>query len=321
MENKLSIIIPTYNRKNRLITQLKSIFIQTQYNQVNIILLDNCSDYNLYTTLKENFKEEEFSILTIITRQFNIGMLGNVSSSFVNCETKWMWLLSDDDVTTENSILKILEYIDKYPDILTFKFTHIRQFQKINYAEIDVKNISELLDCCNNHGIDLGNLIFMSNNVFNIEKLKPYLSSAFTYSYTYFPHIIPVLLGLNSEHNKVKFISYSVVKYNSPENAMTSDHLVSLYLGASTIVDIPFNLNKKDFNRLALFFEMNSFWKISKDFYSSSFSQKIYLYEKIYYNTSKISWNLSNWIIYNIFKFQMFIKHDFISHFFDRVKK
>ena len=119
----------------------------------------------------------------------------------------------------------------------------------------------------------------------------------------------------------LKFISKSVVKYKSPDFPPSSEYLVSVYLGALSIADIPFDLNKKDFKDLIHFFEMNPFLKISNDFYSSSLIQKKYLYKKIYYNYSRNRWRISNWITYNLFKFQITIKSDFISCFVVILKK
>ena len=47
MKHSLSIIIPTYNRKERLKKQLQSIHNQADHNEVDIVLCDNCSNYNV----------------------------------------------------------------------------------------------------------------------------------------------------------------------------------------------------------------------------------------------------------------------------------
>jgi len=321
MIKELSIIITTFNRRDRLIRQLRSIYKQTIYNQVNIIILDNCSDYDITETLNSEFSNEELSVLELVIRPYNIGMLGNISNAFTISKTKWMWLLSDDDETTEFSICKILELIKKYPNILSIKFSKIRQFQKKDYGEKRITSIRTLLDFCISDCIDLGNLIFMSNNVYNNENLKPYIKDAFTFSYTYFPHIVPILLGLCDNKKDVIFVSDSIVKYVESEIPPSYDYLVSIYLGALSIADIPFDICDRDYKDLLCFFEMNPFWQISNDFYHSTFSKKKHLYKKVYSSYSNNRWCISNWFTYNLFKFQMTIGSNFISNFILQFKK
>ena len=245
-EKRLTIVITTYNRKTKLTAQLKSIFKQPLYCGLNIIISDNCSDYNLRDVLKCNFSSHELSYIEIIEHPFNIGMIGNISNSFLLPKTKWMWLLSDDDETTIDSIEKIFKFINLYPDLVAFKFTKINDEIKTYYEQQNVESISQLLKFCKENKIDLGNFIFMSNNVYNIDLIKPYLDSAFKYSYCYFPHIIPILSALDN-NLKLKFIQDSIVNYKDPEIPPESDYLVSIYLGASSICDIPFNISENDY--------------------------------------------------------------------------
>ena len=51
----ISVIILTYNRKETLINALKSVYSQT-YKKLEVIIIDDCSSYNLENILKENFK-------------------------------------------------------------------------------------------------------------------------------------------------------------------------------------------------------------------------------------------------------------------------
>lgn len=46
MNSILSIFIPTYNRKERLIAQLQSLYVQSRISEVPVVISDNASDYS-----------------------------------------------------------------------------------------------------------------------------------------------------------------------------------------------------------------------------------------------------------------------------------
>jgi len=227
MEKQLTVVITTFNRQYRLLVQLKSLFNQAEYEKLHIVISDNFSDYNLEEVFSNSFSSKELACIEIIKKPFNIGMIGNISNSFLLVKTKWMWLLSDDDETINNSIATIIKFIELYPFIMGLKFTKINETNIRDHIQQDVRSIPELLLFCKRYEIDLGNLIFMSNNVYNMEVVKPYLGSAFEYSYSSFPHIIPLIFGLNN-NDILKFIPLSIVKYKDPEICPTSNYLFIL---------------------------------------------------------------------------------------------
>ena len=51
-KNQLSIVIPTYNRKDRLIRQLRSIYNQRESSLVDIVICDNHSDYDVEAAIR-----------------------------------------------------------------------------------------------------------------------------------------------------------------------------------------------------------------------------------------------------------------------------
>lgn len=320
MKKDLTVVITTFNRKNRLLVQLKSLLKQPLSKNINIVISDNCSDYDIDKTLESNFSQEMLSNVEVVRRPFNIGMIGNISGAFSMSNTKWMWLLSDDDETSIDSISTIFKYINLFPEIMAFKFTEIGLPVKTKYEVTNVSSVRDLLEFCSKSGVDLGNFIFMSNNVYNMEALYPHLGSASVYSYTYFPHMIPILVGLN-QGGELKFIPEQIVSYQIPEVPAASNYLVSIYLGAMSIADIPFKLSAIDYRNLREFFRMNVFWEISNDFYNSSYLQKRYLYRKIYKSVFGVSWSFKNIIIYRLFDFQMFIGSNAASNFCFKLKE
>jgi len=320
MEKILTVVITTFNRQSRLIIQLKSLFDQPQFEHLQIIISDNCSDYDLEMVLSSIFSKNQMECISIIRRPFNIGMIGNITNAFLLVKTKWMWLLSDDDETSYNSIETIFNFIKLNPNVMGLKFTNINSINVVDHTEVSVSSLPELLLFCKKCKMDLGNFIFMSNNVYNMEVIKPYLRLAFDHSYTYFPHVIPFIFGLNN-NRVLKFIPLSIVNYREPEKQPSSDYFVSIYLGAMSIGDLKLNLSKQDFIKFCNFFKMNPFWKISSDVFTSQYSQKLFLYRKIYHSLYKYEWNFKNALIYKLFYFQIYIDNNLISSSLLKTKK
>lgn len=243
MKNILTILIPTYNRKERLLNLLNSIF-KEKNNKYIIIICDNNSDYNLYEFLKENICENNLKKINIHKRVMNTGMIGNLSYVMTLSETNWFWTISDDDEIVEGAIEKIYREIEKNQESSLIKFSTLGIGKNGEEENIQVESMEELIDYYykNNDRDKSGNLVFFSNNIFNMSKIKNYLRFSFEYSYTQVPHLVPILMGLNDRKIKVKFSSEKIIKYIPPDG----DHwnISKIALGASTFSHIPLNLSK-----------------------------------------------------------------------------
>ena len=68
----LTIAIPTYNRPEKLKDQV-SLLLKQVTDQVEILILDNCSSYNIY----QLFSKEERQRIHIVTHKVNVGMPTN----------------------------------------------------------------------------------------------------------------------------------------------------------------------------------------------------------------------------------------------------
>ena len=236
-QNGLTIVIPTYNRENQLKNQLKSIFAQDVDDLVEIIIIDNNSNYDISNIVK-HFNP---SLIRIVVNPFNIRAHSNVANAFYYCNTEWFWLLSDDDETTYDSINLILDEI-----VVSPKNTGMIKFSKSGFIQKEktVNNLKEYIDYYyNEKDIRRGDLVFMSTNVYNIKNIHEYLGYAFEFSYTYIPQLIPIFKGLDDNKISVRFSSTPIAKYIPPREGNYSFGTVGK--GLSTLSHLPLNLNKK----------------------------------------------------------------------------
>jgi len=116
----LTIVIPTYNRLDFLIKAYESV-LQQDSNEYILYILDdstNLKTYNFFQNLKLN--NNVFYIKNIN----NLGIVRNISNSFSMAKTKWVTMMSDDDIMEPNFVsesLKILRSTKRALVISSFR--------------------------------------------------------------------------------------------------------------------------------------------------------------------------------------------------------
>lgn len=246
MKKELSICIPTYNRKNNLIHQLNSLIYQEGASFVNIIVIDNCSNYDVEKAINETFDKDKINNVYVIRNKTNIGGSANIASTFFHCNTPWMWLLGDDDESNPNSIKKILEDINCYRDATLLKYS-IKGFYP--YHNERVSNWHDFIEIYKSGKHSTGDMIFMSNMVYNMEKIKPYLGNVFMRCSTRIAQLMPIFDALDNNDATIIFRDFPIVKYIFPE---PSQHWswINVEMGLSSISKYHFNCSDEDFRWL-----------------------------------------------------------------------
>lgn len=62
------------------------------------------------------FTSEELNLFSIIRNNANRGVMGNWIACFDNCETSWLWSVSDDDQLMPNAVNNVLYLIKRNLD-------------------------------------------------------------------------------------------------------------------------------------------------------------------------------------------------------------
>lgn len=242
--NLLTIVIPTYNRKERLLKQLQSILSQQDSDKVNILICDNCSNYPVKDMIIQEIGDKEN--VEVISNKYNVGGDANIAMTFLRCKTKWMWLLSDDDETTSNSIHIVLKDIENNPDIGYFKYS-IENF--VPYEERQVSSLEDFVDYYHYGKYTGGNLIFMSNNVYNLEVIGPCYRNSLMQSFCRISQLLPVFNMLNEGLGSAMFMASPIVKYRKPEKG-SAWNMVDVSVGIASIPLMKLGLDKEHSRRL-----------------------------------------------------------------------
>lgn len=256
MNSGLAIGIPTYNRKEGLLRLLKSIERQEYAKLDEIVIGDNHSNYDVEKVLQENLEPLLFEKCRIIKNNVNIGGPANIKNQFLFCNSKWFWLIGDDDEITNDSIDIILNDIKSDPECAYFKYSTLTKHSVILEDDIKIDNLHSFIDYEKRHNTN--NLVFMSDNIYNMEKLAPYLIPMMTY-FTEVPQNIPILVGLDKKDVYMRFSSKCVTKFNMPEGGVAWN-MLQVMSAISNIQDIPFySLSRKDIQDLLSVFMLLPF--------------------------------------------------------------
>lgn len=121
MGNKplLSICIPTYNRMSYLRENIcefeKQISEFENPEEIEIVISDNCSTDQTQKVI-EKLKNKFLNIKYKKNKQ-NIGAIKNILEVINRANGEYIWLFGDDDLPVKGALLKIIEIIEKNPDI------------------------------------------------------------------------------------------------------------------------------------------------------------------------------------------------------------
>ena len=180
----LTLVIPTYNREQRLKRTLDILEIQSD-DDFDIIILDNCSEYNVEQVLDKRsvgFKNR----VEIVHNKANIGMAVNLANAFIQKRDGWVWMLSDDDVPSAYAVESIYEEIERCNSIGAIHFSICELDKYMQYGAKDFKSLHELMEFYRCITADKppkfdysGDFIYFSNKVYNLKYVKAYYEKIF----------------------------------------------------------------------------------------------------------------------------------------------
>mgnify|MGYP006130392407 FL=1 len=144
---KLSICIPTFNRKNKLINCLNSIYLASLNSKLDfeVCISDNGSSYDIYNLIKQF---ENKLKLKINKNKFNIGYMPNLLKVISISKSDFVWAMGDDDLLMPQALKRVDELFKSNPDVDFFfvnsfhlDYKYIDRFQ----VPFDTKNLPEYM--------------------------------------------------------------------------------------------------------------------------------------------------------------------------------
>ncbi len=115
----VSIVIPTYNRKKKLIRLIDSI-LQSEYpkDMLEIVVVDDASTDGTYEEIIRRYKDlVDKGILKIIRTEKKVLLAGARNLGVKNSRGKYIFLIDDDNVIDRNTISLLVEFMEKHPEV------------------------------------------------------------------------------------------------------------------------------------------------------------------------------------------------------------
>ena len=191
----LTVMIPTYNRKDCLIRVLECLKNQT-CQRFNILISDNASEYDVKEAVSE-YSTYFGERLKLFIRSVNVGAFTNINGTFALADTRWGWLLGDDDFPVKDAVETIYSYLDDEVAAIHFSIYDLSKF--IDKSTV-ISDLEEFIDLFwkmtngKNEVVNLqGDLIFISNKVFDLDVMKKFLFVQNTYGYTRVASVVGIL--------------------------------------------------------------------------------------------------------------------------------
>jgi glycosyltransferase involved in cell wall biosynthesis len=199
VESILTISIPTYNRPEKIKTQVRLLLPQLT-DQVDLVVYDNCSDI----PVKNYFSEDELTKFTLIRNKVNVGGDANIARCFENCNTKWLWTLSDDDFVKFDAVEIILNQINQNSDYIFINFCKGISFETYGFEELAYEFKSPTV---------FSSSFTMSSCLYNMSKLKVKLEHYYNNLSSMMGTTILVLKYVHSHRNaRCKFVDFSPIE-------------------------------------------------------------------------------------------------------------
>ncbi len=291
-KNKLTIVIPTYNRNNILYEGLINLLPQlNDCKDCTLLIMDNCSEIPVKETLGILFKKYADVKYSIHRNKFNVGASANMLRGLELCESEWIWFLGDDDLVLKNGLNIVLDKIDKNHDCCFINF----------FSNVDRFTRSQSFIT---HGSDefitkmdsFSNVLFISAGIYKVEVLQKHIRIGYQYIYSLGFHIGMLLFHLKDNDSNILFSSEQVVHWQKEESG---NSLFNVALSLPILLELPMNsitrkllagkilaLFNYSLNRRQLFFETLFSALRSKDYIGWKHSYFHYRARMHYFDSS-----------------------------------
>lgn len=123
MNPLVSVVIPTYNRRDPIKDAVETALTQT-YQPIEVIVVDDASDYDVATFVDDEFESEK---VTTITHTENQGPSKARNTGIQNADGKYVAFLDDDDMWEGKKIAAQVECAESNPDVgfVTVGMNHV----------------------------------------------------------------------------------------------------------------------------------------------------------------------------------------------------
>jgi glycosyltransferase involved in cell wall biosynthesis len=191
--NRLTIAIPTYNRNQILLENILLLLPQLD-SRCRLLIVDNCSDVPVEQTLQGSLHDRCAFEWKIVRNSINIGVNANVLRCFELCESRWLWVLGDDDQVYPDAISKLFAALHTSPSCIFYNFSSEIYFRTASHMTHDLTEFVAEID-------DFSNVLFLSTGVYDADKLRPHLVTGYLQTGSHAPHLAMLMSALKQRES------------------------------------------------------------------------------------------------------------------------
>lgn len=204
IQQKLDIVIVTYNRASYLDRSLSSITAKNSpLRFLDILVLDNNSNDNTKEIVKKY--QKNFTNISYHKNKYNVGACANIAKAFESADKDYVWILSDDDVYDWTNWDEVEKAILADEKAIVVSRRDLPDKYKDNIGQI-------LYQSAFNAGVIYSTKILNDTVMHNI----------YNNIDTMFPHLIPLVYLINN-NGKFYIIDKPVVEHGYYSNSASSD--------------------------------------------------------------------------------------------------
>ena len=323
MQEKIDILMATYNGEKYIKEQIDSILNQT-YSNFDLYICDDASNDDTVKILKEYEKKDKR--IKLVLNRVNVGARKNFEKLLKLVKSKYFMFSDQDDVWLEDKIEITFSKLQRTNSDLVFTDLCVvdENLNVINNSFNTLKKYDNKIKKC----VGSGELVFLYNTVTGCTILskskwiEEYLTLKCNFKNVLHDHILPLLI---SQKGKVSYLDTSTILYRQHGNNEVgvkryTDRLDSFKKVRSHLIDVKLNLLKFYNENINIFNDDKKKLIYDGIKYFSKLKEKnvinlygISIYKKLYKN-EKMMYKLLYFIIFNIpfmAKFGYFLKNIF----------
>ena len=230
MKNKLSIIIPTYNRWDVLAQTLENT-LKNNVMGVQVVILDNNSSSSGRDAVLAVMEKYKYVPCKIQRNVVNIGGDANIVRCIEICETPYVLVLGDDDFLVDDYLSKISRYL-----MQDHQWGYIGFKDRVFVGQDSIYNSAvEMVEASG----DWSELLFISTTIFNKELFFQGMFAAQRAQMTHSAHLVGMIKGweqaLETQDWKFALSTQQLVVSGGHARDHRSYELMSIYAGFSIL--------------------------------------------------------------------------------------
>jgi len=319
----LTIGIITKNPNLKYLDDLLNSIIQQKDQDTRILISDNDSDISI-KKFYPKLLNRSTNIKIIYNDKLNNSIDGNILNIIENCETKYLWLFSDNDTLTKDSIKDLKNYLIRFkPSLVSVDYHECDENLKPNKNRIRENLVTSI---CYDHDsyIRSSKMLFglISSVIVNVEDARKINLSKY---YFYHSIHIPIVFILATKGTSV-IIGKKLVKLRGQDSSKTWGEGGRTILFILKIVYMLKDLEKYGYSKKSCNYVVNHNFKSNLYLIFKSLLNKPSLYTRLQINSfmkycykKKIRYWLIDYPIFNFLPYKLVLIIGKIKNFYNKI--